>query len=156
MAGEKYGDKALVKLADYFDSNFATSLRTVETAQGLASGALTDPVEIVRPMVADDGRAPLMEIYLNDGEPVDHKNGITVYDCTITVTYHGDADVAAGSLFMRRYMTAVVDTIADDRSLGGTVQAAIDLDQGFRVIHGKDSPTKHVIALGVEVHVHDP
>ena len=156
MAGEKYADKAVAKLAAYLAAQYPAQLRIVETAQSLTTNSLTDPVAYVQADLPDDGRSPLMEIWEESGDPIDRRNTLDAYDLTVAVTYAGDADIAAGRLRMRRYMTALIDCLRADPTLSSTVQLAFDKDRSFDVARGKDSATKHVCALGVEVHVHDP
>lgn len=155
MAGEQYVDKAVVKLKDFIESNLPTQLRAVESAQSLTASSLTDPVEVIGNRAPFDNRSPLVEVYDENWDFIDLNNKIISVDCTVTVSFISDADIGAGELFMRRYVTAVINTIMADPTLGGQVVAAILTDGSPAISRGDNALTRFVYAQGVEVHVHE-
>ena len=155
MAGEQYTDLAVLKLAEYVDANLPAKLRAVETAQGLTADSLTDPVEVIKHRVPFDNRSPLVEVYDDGWDFVDQNNRLLAVDCTVTVSFMGDADIGAGEAFMRRYMTALINTLTADPTLGGSVVSAILTDGSPAISRGDSAATRYVYAQGVEVHVYE-
>ena len=153
MAGEKYIDKAVLKLATFINTNLPAKLREVETAQSLTTDSLTDPVAVVQHRAPFDNRSPLIEVFDEGWDFIDHINKLISVDCTIALSYVGDASVQNGEIFMRRYMTAVLDTLMADTTLGSTVVAAIPTDGSSAVTRGDNATTRHVFTQGVDVHV---
>lgn len=155
MAGEKYGDRAVAYLLDFIENNLATQLRAVETAQSLTSNSLTDPIDYKPAWTPLDAAGPIVQVFSSDGGPVDHRNAVYEYDCTVALVFASDADIEAAQLKARRYMTALIDVVASDRTLGGKVVEALDEDQSF--FHDKpgNAQTLNAIALGVSVTVHE-
>lgn len=154
MAGERYVERAVARLASYIESNLATELRAIETAQGLASGAIRDPVAYVPGRVPNDNR-PIVEVYETSWNHLDHAQQLMSVSCEVLVTHLGDADVLAGQLTLRRYATALADIIHDDPTLGGTVAVAILLDGESDMVRGDASATRHILVQGVEIHVQE-
>tara|TARA_Y100000310_G_C20227408_1_gene598617 strand:- start:26 stop:502 length:477 start_codon:yes stop_codon:yes gene_type:complete len=154
MAGEKYIDLAVVKLAAFLNTNLATKLRAVETAQSLTTDSLTDPVGVLTHRAPFDNRSPLIEVFDEGWSYIDLKNKLLSIDCTVAVTYIGDANISGGETFMRRYMTAVLDTIMSDPTLGATVVKAVPTDGSSAVSRGDHSMTRHIFTQGVDVHVY--
>jgi len=152
MAGEQYGDRAVAELLSYYETNLQTYLTAVETAQSLSTGAMTPPLDYLPGRMPDDLRSPLLQVYCDGGAAADHRNALHSYNCGVLVTYASDADIEAGQLFMRRYMTALVACLAADRTLGDNVVQAIDGEQNFFSESG-DGTTSHSIDLSIEVMV---
>lgn len=150
MAGEKYGDKAIANLLSYYETNLPTYLRAVETAQSLCASSLADPVDYIPAYVPDDTRSPLFQVFTLSGESLDPRNQLYLYDCVINVGYSSDADIEAGQLFMRRYMTALIDTLVADRTLGGNVVEAVETEQNYAA-EKSGGQTRYAISLGVQV-----
>jgi hypothetical protein len=155
MAGEKYAQRAVARLAEYLEANLPAQLRIVETAQGLASGALVDPIDYVQGDLTPDGRTPIVEIFCESGSPINYQNHLDSYDCTVALTFSGDAKVEDGQKQSTRYMTALIDCVRADHTLGSTVNVAIDTDRSFHVTDRTDTITRHTVALGVDVHVQE-
>ena len=63
MAGERFIQKAVLKLSAYINSNLPTQLRAVETAQSLTTDSLTDPIAVVQYRAPFDNRSPLVEVF---------------------------------------------------------------------------------------------
>jgi len=155
MAGEKYIDKAVARLLAYYESNFQTYLTAVETAQSLATGAMTAPKDYVPALLPEDTRSPLLQVFATGAKPEDGRCGLYWVDCTVYLGYVGDANVEAGQQKMRRYMTAMVDTLRADYTLGSTVQEAVDGEQSLDAFKPGDAQTRYAIVLDVEVLIYE-
>lgn len=156
MANEQRIDKAVANLVAWYQTYFAAQLRLVEVAQSLDAGSLPDPEEIIGANVPFDNRSPLVCIYEEHWQDVDVRNGVLAVECTIAVSYSSDADLAVGKTLMRRYMTAIANTIKTSGTLGGTVARAILTDGSSDAFRGGDtSQTRHVFGQGVNIHVQD-
>lgn len=156
MANEKYVDRAVKQVAAFIRANLPTQLRQVETDQGLTANSLTDPVEVVEARVPFDTRSPLIEVYEESGVYESFSERLMVVDCSVVCSFTHDANVAAGELFVRRYMTALLRTMEQDATLGGTVNAAIPIDIESAVIRSAPGETTEAFALGVQVRLHQP
>ena len=153
MSGEQHIDKAVTKLRSYINANIATKLRAVETAQSLTTNSLTDPVEVLDHRAPFDNRSPLIEVFEESWRFVDQRQGLGSVDATIAVKYITDADISAAENFMRRYMSAVIETIRADSTLGNTVVDCLLTDGSSAVGRGDTSTTLLVSTQGVDVHV---
>lgn len=156
MAGEKYADKAVAKLLAWYEAQLQTYLTATETAQSLAAGSLTAPVDYVAGQFQEDTRTPLLLVSCDSGDTEDWNAGVYSYDCAVSLMYSSDANIEAGQLFMRRYMTALIDTVRADHTLGGTVAQALEMDQSLFSEKSADAVTRHAIALGIEIKLHEP
>ena len=154
MAGEKHVDQAVVKLAAYLTSNLAAKLRAVETAQSMTTNDLTDPVAVLSHRAPFDNRSPLIEVFDEGWTFEQQRLNLLAVDCTVSVRYISDANLANAEQFMRRYMTAVIDCINADTTLGDTVTTCILRDGSSAVGRGDDSTTMYVYTQGVDVHVY--
>jgi len=128
MAGERYADYAVVCLHDVYSDNFATQLDDVISDQSLEAADLPDPVAIIRGPHIDDPRSPLLQVFDVGGtfsDPAGQRNKIADIDCRVVLTYLSSPDLPTGALTMRRYLTAMIQTIEVDPTLGGLVNAAI-------------------------------
>jgi hypothetical protein len=154
MAGEKYAEKAVDALADWFTAQLQTYITAIETAQSLTTGTVPAPDEYVRGKYDDDNRNLLM-VFCEDGSTVDVNNGIYEYDCTVAWAFSSDADLSAAQLRARRCLTALIDTLRADRRLGGVVAQAIEADQSLFHTKSADATTRHAVAIGVNVMVQE-
>ena len=153
MAGEQHIDKAVTKLKSYLTSNIAAKLRAVESAQSLTTNSLTDPVAVLDHRAPFDNRSPLIEVFEESWRFVDQRQGLVSVDATIAVKYITDADISAAENFMRRYMSAVIEVIRGDSTLGNTVVDCLLTDGSSAVGRGDTSTTLLVSTQGVDVHV---
>lgn len=154
MAGEKHIDLAVVSLRDFLNSNIATYLRAVETAQSMTTDDLTDPVGVISHRAPFDNRSPLVEVFDEGWSFVNARQRLIAVDCTIAVSYISDANLSGAEQFMRRYVTAVIDTIRSDSTLSSKVIAAIPTDGSSAMARGDTSTTRYIYTQGVEVHVY--
>lgn len=153
--GARYVNKAVTQAAAYLAANLPGKLRAVETELGLDADSLTDPVEVVSNRVPFDNRSPLLEVFEEGWTWTDQANRMLSVDLTIALSYVSDSDLGAGEQFMRRYITALIDTIHADQTLGGTVTAAILTDGSSAVARGDSSASRFVYTQGLEVRVND-
>ncbi len=154
--GERYADLAVTSLFEYVQANFTAQLRLLETAQGLSVGDMPDPVSYEDADLPDDGRSPSVEVFCEGGTPEDNRNAIFRYDCVIYLAYSSDADLPTAQKIMRRYATAFVDLVRNDRTLGGLVAQAIEGSLSLHVDRGDASQARHALSLDVEVTIHEP
>ena len=151
MAGERYMDKAVVKLVAHLTANLPGSLRAVEVEQSMAVGSLTDPVDILPHRAPFDNRSPLIEVFDESWDFLDQNNKLASVDVTIALSYLGDANLAGGEQFMRRYSTALIDCLTDDPTLSGAVVAVRLVDGSSAAAHGDSSRTRFIYTQGVDV-----
>lgn len=151
----RFAQRAVEALHAAFESGLVAQLRAVETAQGLESGELTNPRRIALAQLVNDNASPLVQIFDEGGTWVSQRQDVMAIDCTVAVSWTSGTDLEEGELFGRRYLTALVQVIEEDPSLGGEVVAALLKDYD-RSIFGDQSSTRHVRALGVEVRIHTP
>tara|TARA_R100001163_G_scaffold54569_1_gene41889 strand:- start:120 stop:593 length:474 start_codon:yes stop_codon:yes gene_type:complete len=154
MAGERHVDLAVVKLQAFLNSNLPAKLRAVESAQSLSTNALTDPVAVIAHRAPFDNRSPLVEVFDQSWDFVHQRENLIAVDCTVALNFISDANLAGAEQFMRRYVTALIDTIQSDTTLGSSVVTTILRDGSSDVGRGADSTTRYVYTQGVEVHVH--
>ena len=152
---ERFIDKAVEQTATYLTDNLPAKLRAVETELGLTADSLTDPVAVVSHRVPFDNRSPLLEVFEEGWSWTAQANRMMAVDLTVAISDVSDADIGAGEVFMRRYITALIDTFHADQTLGGTVTAAILTDGSSAVARGDSSASRFVYTQGVEVRVND-
>ena len=153
MAGERYAQRAIKALRDHYVANLETELRAVETEQSLTANSLTDPVVYVEGYLPNDTRSPIIQVFCMRGTPDDWKNGLYIYNCSVVLGFVHDADIEAGQLQARRYLTALLETLRVDRTLGGVVTIAIDTDQTLFADKPSDAETLHYVALEIDVQI---
>lgn len=155
MAGERFVDLAVTSVAAYVRANYPTKLRALETAQSLAANSLEDPLEYLEANSPMDLRSPLVEVFDTAARCIDHHGDVWQVDVTIALSFTGDADVSANEKRMRRYATALKDTIRASSTLGSKVPLADLGDYSSEVVRGSNSTTRYVFTLGVRVGVDD-
>lgn len=152
--------KAVDSLHATIATGIASQLRTVETDEGLAVGELTDPVEVARARIAKDNRTPLIQVF-DENWSFDHAAGqrhrIMTTACSVVLTTLAqDADLDAMELFQRRYVTALIETIAQDPTLGGAAVSAVVRGGDSAAMIGDNSASRLAHVLDVEVRTHTP
>lgn len=156
MSGERYAQLAAVALRDVIEDEIAAALATVETAQGLDAGTYAAPVAVVAARVPSDNRSPLIAVYWEAGAMRLQREGTANVDCTVVVQLIGGPDLEALERLAAAYVTALVDLIRGDSSLGGRVSGALVTDWEAAVGAGDRSSTRLITAIGVSVFVHNP
>ena len=154
MASE-FLDRAVDAVADIFDSGLAAQLRLVETASGLASGALTDPEAIIRGQVPWDPRSPLIQIYDTAWETIDQRNNLWRVSLSCVLTHAGAPDITSGKLFARRYMAAIKRLVLSDPTAGDQVVGLYLTDGASAAGEGDNSGIRTIYAQGIDVDVYD-
>lgn len=159
MAGEQYADLVVEALLDHFESNLATQIAAVETAQSLTAGVLPDPTDFIYGHFDEDPRPQQLQVWIEGGGPVEEyatsTDRIAEYDCRVHYSYLGDADVEAGKLVMRQVLTAMINTLYVDRTLSGKVVMAVDDGHDLNANKVGDAQTRHTATLNVAVTVHE-
>ena len=147
-------------------ANLETELRAVETAEGLASGALTDPVAYVKARGVNDNRSPLIQIFADGTDPLlaGQRGRRWSAECSLLLWWLGTTDLEANELFAERYSWALIEVLTKNPTLTGLpVTAAIITGVevaggGLGSVSGVDDPsaTRYVVGIGIEVHTHNP
>lgn len=159
----QYEEAAIGALVDVLSSSqFTDQLRAVEADRGLTAGSLTDPRAVIDAFVPNDNRSPLVQVYAEGGEIVDQVQGLYACNAVVAVSYTGGTNMVASEQFMRRYLSALINTIRTNPLLRSptlldapqVVGALLGPDD--RVIFGDDSATRHHKGLAVQVRVHTP
>ena len=155
MANERYIDAAITHLRDFINTNLPAQLRAVETEQGLTASSLTDPEDVLKHRAPFDNRSPLVEIFEESWAFIDIRNKLISTDCTVALHHMGDADLEAGEIFGRRYMTAIIQCVLSDTTLGGKVVTIIPTDGASVVGRGDNATTRRVYTQGFDVHTYE-
>jgi len=123
----RFTDLAVDALADYLETNYPTYLRAVEVELGLDENDLPDPGAYKRAdLPFDDYNNPRVDVFDEDWDIDDDGADIMIdVGCAIVWSHSGDADHEAGELLARRCLTAIIECIWADRSLGSTVNACL-------------------------------
>jgi len=155
MAGEQYLDLAVKSLLDHFEANLATQIAAVETAQSITAGSLPDPDTYIPALLENDPRSHLFTVFCEDGgeiaEEATSLDRIVTYGCVAHYEIIGDADVDAIQLTMRRILTAMINTLQADRTLGGKVVSAIDVGHGVLTETIGKAETRHSAEMSTDV-----
>tara|TARA_Y100001938_G_scaffold148335_2_gene231710 strand:- start:97 stop:576 length:480 start_codon:yes stop_codon:yes gene_type:complete len=156
----RYVQKAVDSLHTTINGGIATQLRAVETSEGLTSGALTDPEAVVKARMPLDNRTPLIQVFdeswAHDAEAGQRHDMITTFCNVVLTTFSQDTDLEAAELFMRRYITAMIETIATDPTLGGAAMSAVVTGGDSAAVIGDKSASRLAHVLEVEVRTHTP
>jgi len=152
MSGEQYADKAVAALKARLDEAFETELAAVETATGMATGDLGRPLEIITAHVEHDNRAPLLAVWDDGLAPVSQKSRLWAVECLVAMTMLGGAEVTSNAQLLRRWVSAFINVITGDPTLGGRVVAAV-LGQGAARPIGDESATRLAYVFPVQVRV---
>jgi hypothetical protein len=156
MSGERLAELAVKSVIDYLDTNLQTYLTAVETARSMTAGTLTAPVDVIGADLPEyGGGLPLIEVFENEGKPINIENEHWVFDLSVIVTYGSDAGIESGRQFVRDYVTAMTDCLNAGRTLGSKVGSCLITDVSFAASHG--STAKHLIhaAIGLEIRIFD-
>lgn len=150
-----YVQRAKTALLDWFEAQLPTHLAAVETEEGLNAGDLTVPVEYMGRPAVHDNRSPLLQVYAESIDSGELRAGKWVITCPVVLSYSSDADLDAAELFVERYITALIRTVAADPQLGGQAVVTV-LDRG-EVHHyeGDNSATRHIAVLWFDVKLHE-
>lgn len=161
--GLQYEEAAIAALVNVLaSSQFTDALRALEVDRGLAPRSLPDPVAVVDAFLPNDNRSPLIQVYQDDGDMLDQKEGLYASQAVVAVSYSGDTDMVANERLMRRYLSALMNTVRANPLLryptladAPQVVAAL-LGPNNRVIFGDDSATRNHKGLAVQVRVQTP
>lgn len=153
MAGEQYADKAIAGLYAYLSANLPTYIAAVETAQGLAVGALGRP-EYLDAEHEDDNREIVL-VYSESSNEFEGELKLATHNCVAAWHFHSDADLDAGKLKGRRIMTAMKNVIDADPTLGASVTSAIVATSLYDFETDTSNATRHAVAMDVRVVTYD-
>ena len=154
----RYIQKAVDSLHTTIDDGIAAQLRAVETSESLSAGALTDPQDVVKARLPMDNRSPLVQVFeetwAHDIAAGQRHDIITTFCNVVITTLSPDVDLEVAELFMRRYVTAMIETIATDPTLGGSAMSAVVTGGASAAIVGDNSASRLAHVLEVEVRTH--
>ena len=122
----------------------------------LAQGVTITRASIVRSRTgANDNRGPLVAIYGEGGRLIEVRQGLWEIDVTALVVMLAEtaAELEHLEASVERYITAIVDAIEADRSLGGRVSSTVvtDFEQGVQ--QGDRSGARLLGAVGLTVRI---
>lgn len=159
MAGEAYIDRAVTTVAAHFETYLGTELDQVEADQSLDAGSMTEPERYLDYYAPSDNYGnPLFMAYLDGVMTPDEGGANRIYDVPVSTAliYHGLGDISADAGFMRRYATAMIRTVVNERdTLDGEVTACrvvgAEIGRNENVQFGDVSATRHVLVIGWSV-----
>ena len=144
-------------LFDTIVAKINAKLAIVETENGLNSGDMTVPEDIIRAENPFDTRSPLVHVFWTDDQPVLQREQFTAVNLIVAIRYMGNPNTTEeDQRFVTRYLTALMDCIEDDTTLGGKATAAIRGRASRDAFFLEKGPTRHVAAMEVQVRVHTP
>lgn len=153
MAGERFGQRARELLAAYIQTNLATHLAAVETAQALAALSIGRPSVVLRGFNPADPRDNKVEVHILKGGP---KNVIDrqLFDYAVEVDFTLHAADAEPLLVQERLLQWEsawwLLTNKGATTLGGTVNGCVCTEMSMDSARSK--PGQHV-AIGVALAV---
>jgi len=154
MAGEKYIELGHLSMFNFFESNFETYLTAVEVAQSLATGTMAAPVDYIPRQAPEDNRNPLVMVYETDFDLLRNESqraGRWVVGVDTLIQWESDADLDEAKRTTQRYLTAIVDTIRSDATLGSAVVQATFAGYDIAPQTIDDAVTKHMLAVAWDV-----
>lgn len=155
----RYIEKALDALHAAINANLATQLAAVETDNGLGAGDIPTPTDIVKGEVRFDMRPRLVQVYWTDGglpEQQQKVHKLVKVDLEVAVAILAEPDdLSGGEVLLTRYVTAIIDCVLQDPSLGvpggSTVVGRASKATGFG-----ETQTRKVAVVPMTVQVHTP
>lgn len=156
MSGEQFADLAITALRDHLEANFATELRTVETALGLEENSLGSPGEIIAARTENDNRPGLIQVFDEGISPISQREHLYAVDCTVALTFLGSVDLEENDVLRRRWVTALLRCIRSNPTLSSKVNGAFLKEGAVSFTYGDRSATRLAFLLPVEVRVHCP
>lgn len=148
---------AVQRLYATVNSNLATELAAVETEESLVAGSLTVPADILRYRAPMHHTSPMIEVF-DEGFTYDsQRQRLMDIECIIRISYQGGEDLDATELFMRRYVTAVIQVIETTPGLGDveSYQAVVVAGEAD-VQPGSDSASWYRYSINVTVSTCSP
>lgn len=149
----QYAERAVSALVDRIKAGFATKLEQLESAYGLESEGLGRPREVLSYAAEHDNRPGLIEVWEEGLDPISQRENLWSVDCRIAIKQLGGSDLAANALQLRRWVTGMIELIADDPTLGDKVIAAIMKPGASAAPYGDRSAIRLIYFIPVEVHV---
>lgn len=152
---DRYAQDAVDALVTVLTANLATKLTAVETEAGLSAGDLGSAVDIIGAWKPNDTRSLLVQVFCDSGTNRSDfgpgHSGLAANDVTVAWSYTSNTDSESSEAFMWRWMTAILDCVTEDPTLGGRVVGAkwTDFDRTYSFVD--ESTTRHVRAIGFEV-----
>lgn len=171
MTAKKYADAAIVALqaylkgtlANFSDGAIVKRLRQLEIDQGLAPGAMPNPVKIIRARAPFDSTSPLISIFSTAGKMIDQRQRFASIDANVVITLNGGVDLEQLEDTIRRYHSAMIDALALSNEgtttpWGGAsgVSGLIITDWDDAPVVGDRAATRIATAIGVQMRMHTP
>lgn len=150
-----YVEYAVDSVAAHMTASLQAELTTVEGETGLGSGDLAMPT-IVKHFRPDDNQSPLLLVYDDRGiVEGDQRNGLWTIPIVTVIQYDGDSSVEAGTIHVRRYVTAMMRVMVKDETLNGTVYLTNFAGGDALRVQGDKSTTRHLYGLSWAVRIQE-
>ena len=152
----RYIEQAIDALYTQINADLPGKLTDVETDSSLAAGALPAPVAILKYQAPADMRTPLVQIYdlgLSPHDEDGQRHGVYDVPCRVTLAVGSDADIAAGEVKARRYVDALMRSVVNDSTLGGSAVQCLFTGAQASLELNESTPTRHVYDFDFDVTV---
>lgn len=150
-----YVEYAVDSVAAHLTASLQAELTTVEGEVGLGSGDLAMPT-IIKHFRPDDNRSPLLLVYDDSGiVEGDQRNGLWTIPIVVVIQYDGDSRIEAGTIHVRRYITAIMRVMVKDETLNGAVYLTNFAGGDALRLQGDKSNTRHLYGLSWAVRIQE-
>ena len=159
MTGKRFVEKAVGALLASITADFETQLRAVEVDLGLDPGTLPDPEAYVqtRAEAENNNQSPMIAVYDEGFDVVQQRQRLYTVDCSVALAMVGMADLTALVVQLRRYLTAMIQTLDLNPTLSPAVGTTALIMPGAAFAElGDRSTTRLVYVIPVQVRVHSP
>ena len=151
----RYFTRANHALADYIETNLPAALRVVETDTSRAANSLLDPEAVVPARLVFDNRTPLIQCFSESMEINDQREGICKTDTTLMISHSFDAQIEKGATYASDYMTAILDCLRADCTLGGTINGNLITSAEMDASFGDVSTTRFIGIVSMTISIHE-
>src|SRR3990167_2055539 len=152
----RYVEQAVDALYTQVNADIAAKLTDVESDSGLSAGELPAPT-VVKYEATNLNTSPLIQIFEQGFSPIDESGGIRsgayAVPCKLVFTLRADADLSAAEVQVRRYVDAIMRSVVNDTTLGGSAVGCEFLGANAHVAIGDESTTRHGYEFDFDVYV---
>jgi hypothetical protein len=150
-----YADDAANAMKTYLAANLQTELTAVETEESLDEGAMTPPDAYVRGPHPRDNTSPLIQIFAEGLDADEQKSGVWNVPVVVILSWNDSGcDADAATIFMDRYLTALMRVVLKSPTLGDTVMGCYFDRADALFSEGDQSYGRHHYAIYWTVQVH--
>lgn len=153
----KYASRAVEELRAFLEANLGAAITTVNTDEGIS---LEIPDVFLKGLHPFGETFPRVEIEFQEGSPdpgsEGYRNDMWQWRCAVNLVHaYKDAEVVNGQEELRQYLTAMLDTIQADITLGDTVMHAEIEDVASSGEISDQGRLVGVTTMVVNVHTHE-